>query len=97
MINEMTPETELLLQSLSGNRQAFGLIVERYQSTICSIAYSATGSFAKSEELAQETFIRAWKALAQLKDLDKFRPWLCTIARNLISKTISARKRDIVS
>jgi len=97
MINEMTPETELLQKSLRGDRQAFGLIVERYQSLVCAITYSVTGSLAKSEELAQETFVRAWKALAQLKDLDKFRPWLCTIARNLISKAITTQKHDIIS
>jgi len=36
-------DAELVAQSLTGNRDAFGLIVSRYQSLVCSIAYSATG------------------------------------------------------
>ena len=77
-MDTFTNEIDLLNASLSGNKEAFGTIVENYQSLVCSITYSATGDFAKSEELAQETFIRAWKELKQLKDLEKFRAWLCT-------------------
>src|SRR4051812_31488639 len=47
------PDTELVDESLSGNRDAFGHIVSRYQSLICSLAYSATGSLSQSEDLAQ--------------------------------------------
>ena len=56
-------DAELVAASLSGNRDAFGQIVSRYQSLICSLAYSATGSLGTSEDLAQETFITAWKRL----------------------------------
>ncbi|MHC4456428.1 MAG: RNA polymerase sigma factor [Planctomycetota bacterium] len=93
----MKSEAELLEASLAGNREAFGTIVERYQSLICGITYSAMGDLAKSEELAQETFIRAWKGLGQLKDSGKFQAWLCTIARNLIRKSIKSRQRDIIN
>jgi DNA-directed RNA polymerase specialized sigma24 family protein len=59
-------DTELVSQSLSGSREAFGRIVEQYQSLICSIAYSATGSLCQSEDCAQETFVIAWKELPKL-------------------------------
>lgn len=87
-------ESELLQASLAGSTEAFGSVVERYQSLICGITYSATGDVGKSEELAQETFIRAWKGLAQLKDFDRFRVWLCTIARNVVKTSIKRRQRD---
>lgn len=96
MLKNMTRETELLQASLAGSTEAFGTIVQRYQSLICGITYSATGDFARSEELAQETFIRAWKGLAQLKDFAKFRAWLCTIARNLVRKSIKRAHRDVI-
>lgn len=80
----MTTESELLQASLAGSTEAFGSIIERYQSLICGITYSATGNLSKSEELAQETFMRAWKGLAGLKEAGKFRGWLCTIARNVV-------------
>ncbi len=91
-----TSETELLQASLAGSNEAFGTIVHRYQSLICGITYSATGDFGRSQELAQETFIRAWKGLSQLKDLDKFRVWLCVIARNLVKRSLKSKRKDII-
>ena len=94
-MQKMTNESELLQAIIEGNREAFGSIVERYQSLICGITYSATGDVNKSEELAQETFIRAWKGLAGLKEPGKFRGWLCTIARNVVKTAIRQRNRDV--
>ena len=95
-MNALTNEIDLLEASLSDNKEAFGTIVKNYQSLVCSITYSATGDFAKSEELAQETFIRAWKELKQLKDLGKFRAWLCTITRNLLRQSIRKQSKDVI-
>src|SRR5512146_1765962 len=77
-------DAELVTASLAGNREAFGQIVSRYQSLICSLAYSATGSLSQSEDLAQETFFTAWRQLAHLREPGKLRSWLCGIVRNLI-------------
>jgi RNA polymerase sigma factor (sigma-70 family) len=93
-MHKMTSEAELLEASLAGSRESFGTIVERYQSLICGITYSATGDVSSSEELAQETFIRAWKGLAGLNEPGKFRAWLCTIARNVVKTSIKQRTRD---
>ena len=41
---ELITDAELVATSLTGNREAFGRIVERYQRLLCSLAYSATGS-----------------------------------------------------
>ena len=79
-----TDDTFLVAQSLAGNQEAFGLIVARYQSLICSLAYSATGSVSGSEDLAQRIFVIAWKRLSSLREPAKLRSWLCRIARNLI-------------
>jgi RNA polymerase sigma factor (sigma-70 family) len=79
-------DAELVTASLDGNREAFRLIVERYQTLVSSLAYCATGSVSRSEDLAQETFVAAWKQLAELREPAKLRPWLCSIARSLISR-----------
>jgi len=86
----------LLKASLQGSTQAFEIIVERYQSLVCAVTYSGTGSVERSEELAQETFLRAWKSLDQLKDLAKFRPWLCSIARSTVQNWFRSRKQDVI-
>ena len=82
---------------MAGNRDAFGQIVARYQSLICSLAYSATGSFGQSEDLAQETFITAWKQLSHLRERDKLRAWLCGIARNRINSFLRREGREPVT
>src|SRR5438093_1120231 len=66
-------DAELVIASLSGDRDAFGQIVSRYQSLICSLTYSATGSLGESEDLAQGTFITAWKHLRHLREAAKLR------------------------
>src|ERR1700704_4281549 len=87
-------DSELVGASLSGNRDAFGQIVSRYQSLICSLAYSATGSLSQSEDLAQDTFVTAWKQLRNLREPEKLRAWLCGIARNLINNPLRKQGRE---
>jgi DNA-directed RNA polymerase specialized sigma24 family protein len=66
-------DAELVAESLDGSREAFRQIVERYQNLICSLAYSATGNVNRSEDMAQETFLSAWKDLRSLREPDKLR------------------------
>ena len=87
-------DAELVNASLTGNRDAFGQIVARYQSLVCSLAYSATGSLSQSEDLAQETFITAWKQLRDLREPEKLRSWLCRIARNLTYDALRQQGRE---
>jgi RNA polymerase sigma factor (sigma-70 family) len=89
-------DAELVMESLAGNRDAFGQIVAHHQSLICSLAYSATGSLSQSEDLAQETFVTAWKHLSEVREPAKLRAWLCGIARNLIGKTLRRNSREPV-
>ncbi|HWO23762.1 MAG TPA: sigma-70 family RNA polymerase sigma factor [Kofleriaceae bacterium] len=81
---------ELLEASRRGERAAFGALVERYQHVVCAITYSRTRDQALSEDVAQETFIAAWKQLDQLREPGSLRSWLFGIARNLARK---ARRR----
>ncbi len=81
-------DAELVARCLNGSGDAFAFIVKRYQALICSLAYSATGNLGQSEDLAQETFLTAWKHLPELREAAKLRSWLCGIARNLIGKSL---------
>jgi RNA polymerase sigma factor (sigma-70 family) len=91
-----TNDAELVAESLAGGRDAFRQIVERHQTLVCSLAYCATGSLTQSEDLAQETFISAWKQLAELREPSKLRPWLCGIARFVIGKELRRQGREPV-
>jgi RNA polymerase sigma factor (sigma-70 family) len=89
-------DAELVAESLNGNQDAFRKIVERYQTLICSLAYCATGSVGQSEDLAQETFVAAWKELPELREPSKLRSWLCAILRFRISKQSRRQTREPV-
>ena len=94
---EILCDTSLIELSLTGDRDAFGQIVARYQSPICALAYSACGNIARSEDLAQETFITAWRKLGSLQEPARFKAWLYGIARNLINNTFRQHQRNPVA
>jgi DNA-directed RNA polymerase specialized sigma24 family protein len=87
-------DNELVQRSLLGDRYAFEQLIARYQSLICSLAYSATGNLGQSEDLAQETFITAWKRLGHLREQHRLRAWLCGIARNRINNLLRREGRE---
>lgn len=80
-----TSDAELVTASRNGNREAFGQIVRRYQGMISGLIYAACGDLHRSEDIAQETFISAWKSLSGLRDAAKLPGWLCQIARHRIA------------
>jgi RNA polymerase sigma factor (sigma-70 family) len=94
MLVQVPEDAELVAQSLAGNRDAFGQIVSRYQSLICSLAYSATGNIAQSEDLAQETFLVAWRHLKSLEEPGKLRSWLCGIGRRATANALRRQQRE---
>jgi len=90
---ESLDDTQLVRLCLAGQRDAFTQVVTRYQALICGLAYSACGDVGRSEDLAQETFIAAWKGLGTLQEPGKLKSWLCGIARNLIQNSVRAARR----
>lgn len=96
MDKQVANEAGLIEASINGNSAAFESIVRKYQGLVCAITYSSTGNVQKSEELAQETFVRAWKNLKQLKDLGSFKAWLCSIANITVKNHFRSQKRDLL-
>ncbi len=94
LTNAAIDDAKLVSLSLAGSQEAFGGIVSRYQALVCSVAYSATGSISQSEDLAQETFLRAWQDLRSLREPQALRPWLCGIARNLVSNSRRSERHE---
>ena len=87
-------DVECVRQTLAGDRAAFGRIVAQYQSLVCSVAYNATGDLRRSEELAQETFIVAWRKLRDLREAAKLRSWLCGIVRHQAGMALRRQGRE---
>lgn len=80
-----TSDAALVMASLGGDRDAFCVVVTRYQGLLCSLAYSSIGDLKQSEDIAQEAFLEAWKKLDSLRDPEKLKSWLCGILRFKVS------------
>jgi RNA polymerase sigma-70 factor (ECF subfamily) len=71
-----------VLQSRDGNPAAFESLIRMHQRMIHSLTFRMTGSMADAEDLAQETFIRAYRQLDSFQGTAKFSSWLYRIAVN---------------
>src|SRR5580692_6748862 len=91
---ETLEDARLVELGLNGDRDAFGRLVARHQSPVCAMAYSACGDISRSEDLAQEAFIIAWRKLSDLKEPARFKFWLYGIVRNLINNTFREQIRN---
>ena len=80
---ENATDSDLWALVCQGSAEAFEVILRRYQSLVCAVAYSSCGELAQSEDVAQETFWTAWRGRKSLDQPGKLRSWLCGIARNL--------------
>src|SRR2546422_6767128 len=94
---ELSSDTQLVERCLDGDREAFGRIVERYQGLVCALAYNACGDISRSEDLAQETFLAAWRSLKSLKERGHLKHWLSGIARHVIQEFHRRATRDPIA
>jgi len=89
-------ETETIQSVLNGDREKFALFVDKYQGPVYNLVYRLTGSVHDAEDLAQETFIKAYRSLSRFKTNKKFFPWLYTIAINLTRNHLKKKKLLLV-
>jgi RNA polymerase sigma-70 factor, ECF subfamily len=73
-------DAELVALTLGGDPRAFGVLVARYQGSVHGLAYGIVASWSEAEDLAQTAFLRAYLQLAQLREPDRFAPWLRRVA-----------------
>lgn len=76
-------DTAVIHECLNGNTDAFGIIVSRYRNGIFHFIRHSIGNEADAQDLAQETFVRAYGALSRFRTGAPFQPWIYTIAANL--------------
>lgn len=89
-------EQNLIKASQKGDHEAFEMLVRQHQRMIHSLAFRMTGSLAEAEDLAQETFIQAYRELPGFKGTAKLSSWLYRIALNrcLNWRKKAARRRE---
>ena len=74
-------DAELVQEILDGNKQAFALLVARYERPVRAVAISIVKSSHTADDIAQEAFVRAWEQLPKLRNPKVFGPWMMKIAR----------------
>ncbi len=75
-------DSEIISKVLSGNQQAYAELVNRYQNYVFTLALRFTKNREDAEEVSQDIFIKAYRALADFKGNSKFSTWLYTIVNN---------------
>ena len=83
MKNNHTEDSELIDEAKAGNKEALNFLMTKYYPRVYSSLYGYTKSKEDSEDLAQATFIKAWKALETFRGDSAFFTWLYRIAINL--------------
>ena len=73
-------ESELLSLAQRGDRQAYGVLVGRYQQSVFAVCYRLLGQRQDAEDAAQETFVRAYRSLTGFDRQRPFGPWVRQIA-----------------
>jgi RNA polymerase sigma-70 factor (ECF subfamily) len=85
----------LVAASLAGDRAAFDAIVERHRRAIYQICFRFVNNHEDASDLAQETFLRAWKGLANFKGHAALSTWLYRIAVNVCLNRVSTRRLPV--
>ncbi len=78
----VSEDAQLVARSLKQDHEAFGQLIDRHAPAIVNLAYRMVGNGAEAEDLAQESFLTAFKALSTFRADSKFSTWLYRIAAN---------------
>jgi len=77
--------TELVEQASRGNRSAFDRLIDRFEGDIYRMIYYRVRVRMDAEDLTQDVFMRAFRNIVRLREPDRFRSWLFTIAVNRVN------------
>ncbi len=88
-------DTVLIGKCLSGDVDVYRELVDRYSARIVNVAYMMIGDRHDAEDVAQDAFIRAYKALPNFRHKAKFSSWLYQIALNLCKDYLKSKARTI--
>lgn len=93
---EEAEERRLIDRSAAGDQEAFRQLVLRYHRLVINVGYRALGDLSLAEDVAQEVFIKVYKALPTYRHDKPFKHWLHRVAANAVTDALR-RRRPIVS
>ena len=87
-------EPELIARAAAGDRGAFHALVERYRALVYRLAYQSAGNHPDAEDIAQDVFIKLFRALAGFRHDAQFSSWLYRITLNVCID--HGRRRNVI-
>lgn len=86
-------DEQLILEARSGGREAFDLLVGRWEGPLYSLAYRFLGHPEEARDVCQETFLRVYSEAERFREGAKFSTWMYQIALNLCRDITRKRRR----
>ncbi len=86
-------EQKLIESAQNGNKSAFGKLIRLHQKRLFRFVYGLLNSFDMTEDIVQETFVKAFQKIQTFKTGYAFYPWIATIARNLSFNLIQREEK----
>ena len=90
-------DAELIQQTLQGNQDAFGLLINKYQKGVHTLAWRKIGDFHIAQEITQDAFLKAYQKLGTLKNRNLFSGWLYVIASHLCTDWLRKNPQPLKS
>src|SRR5271154_1702717 len=87
------PDEGLARRSRQGDREAFEELVRRTSRALFALLYLETGDAHKAEDIAQETYLLAWRSIRSLSEPKAFRGWLFSIGHAALLQNVRREKR----
>src|SRR5688500_1949586 len=83
----------LVARAIDGDDDAFGELFRRHSAYIARLAYRLLGNDGDVDDIVQDTFVRASDALAQIREPERVRSWLATVAVREVHQRLRKRRR----
>lgn len=90
---ETASDSDVLADVMAGDVEAFEKIVDRHKNRLFNFVYRFVGDRETTEDILQETFLRAFRRRREYRAIANFSTWLFTIAGNLAKSELRRRKR----
>src|SRR5262245_4739157 len=96
VVAEAEPQRSIVERAIAGDEIAFARLVSTHHADMARIAYVVCGDLDVAEEAEQAAWAVAYRRLGDLRDVDRLRPWLMTIAANEARQIIRSRRRRTI-
>lgn len=90
-------DADLVREALAGRVGAYALLVHRWSARVLAVCHARVGNAAAAEDLAQETLLRALRALKTIRTPERFGAWICGIATRTCLDWLKSKQRTEVS